>query len=56
MARRPRTDPGKRNYRTGLLPWVITLNRHVGKRMPDARGWQPAECAAVASNSSTRRK
>jgi hypothetical protein len=27
----PRTDPGERNYRTGLLPWVMTSNRQSGQ-------------------------
>jgi hypothetical protein len=31
IARRPRTDPGERNYRTGLLPWVMTSNRQSGQ-------------------------
>jgi len=26
----PRTDPGVRNYRTGLLPWVLTAKRTIG--------------------------
>jgi hypothetical protein len=30
IARRPRTDPSERNYRTGLSPWVMTLNRTSG--------------------------
>ena len=32
----PRTDPGERDYRTGLLPWVLTAGRC----------WQPAVSAA----------
>lgn len=27
----PRTDPSVRNYRTGLLPWVLARNRSSGK-------------------------
>ena len=34
IAAAPRSDPGERNYRTGLLPWVMTLNRTSG------RGWR----------------
>src|SRR5262249_34508914 len=34
IARRPRTDPGEQNYRTGLLPWVMTWKRTSG------RGWR----------------
>ena len=26
MRATPRTDPGERNYRTGLLPWVVTFS------------------------------
>ena len=26
----PRTDPSVRNYRTGLLPWVMTRRRWIG--------------------------
>ena len=26
----PRTDPGVRNYRTGLLPWVLASSRTFG--------------------------
>ena len=26
----PRSDPCERGYRTGLLPWVMTLNRRSG--------------------------
>ena len=31
IARRPRTDPGERNYRTGLPPRVMTSNRQSGQ-------------------------
>ena len=41
----PRTDPGVRNYRTGLLPWVVTASRcsaAVSAPTPLARGPGPA--------------
>ena len=31
----PRTDPGERNYRTGLLPRVFGVKAYVGVRMID---------------------
>jgi len=27
----PRTDPSERNYRTGLLPWVMAAKRSEGQ-------------------------
>src|ERR687892_2335582 len=37
----PRTDPGERNYRTGLLPRVMTSNRQSGTGQPEFRAGQP---------------
>jgi len=42
----PRTDPGERNYRTGLLPWVVTARRWSCLPCPlqrHLRGW-PVLC------------
>lgn len=40
----PRTDPGVRDSRTGLLPWVFGVEAHNGPRVKDASTGNPLLC------------
>ena len=40
MLRTPRTDPGGRDSRTGLPPWVFDGEADAGPRMKDVGRWQ----------------